>query len=57
MIRFKSVGADIRFDSGRRRALDARMDLALKNPTKRRTKKGEVVSSNVFMSLHLLLYA
>ena len=29
---------------GRRRALDAKMDLALKNPSKRRTRKGEVVS-------------
>ena len=36
------------FRKGRRRALDRAMDAALKNPTKRRRRAGEVVSKLPF---------
>ena len=38
-----SIEADIVVHVGRRRALDRAMDAALKNPTKRRRRAGEIV--------------
>ena len=42
--------ADVILSIGRRRALDRAMDAALKNPTKRRRRAGEIVHI-----VHLLL--
>lgn len=43
--------ADRTMNTGRRRALDRAMDAALKNPTKRRRRAGEIVRLNYLLHL------